>query len=101
MKKIIFILILIHFITSCKEKDNCYPEFKGSLAYLTEYILNDESKTYYSIDIEYHIEVLESTSGIMIEHQGSLLGKIWVEQTDIDKFTNWITEKCPAENKTE
>jgi len=88
-----FLFILI--ISSCKEKDNCYPKFKKSLSYLKESIKPENKNTYYLNEITENIEVLESISGIMNGDQGNIIGKFMVLQSDIKKWENWISEKCP------
>ena len=83
---------------SCKQKDECYPKFKESLTYLKNSIKPDD-KERLVIEITKNIEVLESISGIMNQDQGNLIGKMIVRKTDIDKWQEWISEKCPNEIK--
>ncbi len=92
-----FIILLIFSISSCKQKEECYPEFKESLTYLKDYIKPD-NKERLVIEITRNIEVLESISGIMNQDQGNFIGKMMVRQADIDKWEKWISEKCPKNN---
>ncbi|MEH1009521.1 hypothetical protein VDP25_17415 [Winogradskyella sp. ECml5-4] len=96
MKKTIVILIILS-ILSCKQKDECYPEFKESLTYLKNYIKPDNQERLV-IEITRNIEVLESISGIMNKDLGNLIGKMIVRQADIDKWEKWISKKCDSLN---
>jgi hypothetical protein len=97
-----FAIILIFILFSCKEKDNCYPEFKESLAYLKEFSNPDDKKSRLTDEIFRNIEVVESTSGILNKDDGgNLIRHIVVTQKDIEKWEKWISEKCPKNNQIE
>jgi hypothetical protein len=91
---IIIFALLIVMTSSCREKDDCYPKFKKSLSYLKESIKPGNKKTYYVLEITKNIEVLESIAGIKNNDQGNIIGKFIVLQRDIEKWENWIFQKC-------
>jgi hypothetical protein len=91
---IIIFALLIVMPSSCREKYDCYPKFKKSLFYLKESIKPENKKTYYVLEITKNIEVLESIAGIKNNDQGNIIGKFIVLQRDIEKWENWIFQKC-------
>ena len=85
---------------SCKQKDECYPEFKESLAYLKEFSDPNDKKSRFTDEIFRNIEIVESTSGILNKHRGdNLIRHIVVTQKDIDKWEKWIVKKCDSINQ--
>lgn len=97
-----FVILIIFSILSCKQKDECYPEFKESLSYLKKSVDPDDNASRVNIEIQRNVEVLESISGILNKDRGmNLLNVMFISQGDIANWEAWISEKCPDENNSE
>ncbi|WP_298902215.1 hypothetical protein [uncultured Psychroserpens sp.] len=85
---------------SCKQKDECYPEFKESLNYIKESVDPNVNESRLSIEIQRNIKVLESISGILNKDRGhNFLNIMNISQSDITKWETWISKKCDSINQ--
>jgi hypothetical protein len=50
-------------------------------------------------DMEKYIDNTMDQDQELHQDQGNLIGKMIVRKTDIDKWQEWISEKCPNEIK--
>jgi hypothetical protein len=95
-----FAIILIFILFSCKEKDNCYPEFKESLSYLKESIDPNDNQSRLVVEIHRNIKVLESISGILNKDRGMhTINVMFVTQDDIANWETWVSKKCDSINQ--
>ncbi len=91
-----FIIFILCSIFSCKQKDECYPEFKESLSYIKKSVDPNDHEARLVIEIHRNVEVLESISGILNKDRGqNLLNVMFISQDDIANWEAWISEKCP------
>jgi hypothetical protein len=85
---------------SCKQKDDCYPEFKESLSYLKKSIDPNDNEYRLNVEIQRNVEVLESISGILNKDRGmNLLNVMFISQDDIANWEAWISKKCDSINQ--
>lgn len=91
-----FIILILCSIFSCKQKDECYPEFKESLSYIKKSVDPNDHEARLVTEIHRNVEVLESISGILNKDRGqNYLNMMFISQDDISNWEAWIFEKCP------
>lgn len=94
--KHVFIILIILSVFSCKQKDECYPEFKESLSYIKKIVDPNDDEARLVTEIHRNVEVLESISGILNKDRGyNYLNMMHISQNDVANWEAWISEKCP------